>query len=78
MLVMLPPRLAVSWTSLSSKPACDISLSSSVSSVDEVAAAYSVAFDPAGERLYAGLDGCLSVFDVSRPGRQIETRKMKG
>ena len=46
--------------------------------MDEVAAAYSVTFDPAGERLFAGLDGCISVFDVSRPGRQVETRKMKG
>ncbi|XP_043198236.1 telomerase Cajal body protein 1-like isoform X1 [Amphibalanus amphitrite] len=46
-------------------------------SVDEVAAAYSVAFDPCGERLFAGLDGCVSVFDVNRPGRQMETRKMK-
>jgi hypothetical protein len=41
--------------------------------LDEVTHAFSLAFDPAREgRLYAGFDSCIRVFDLSRPGRQIE------
>lgn len=37
--------------------------------VDEVAAAYSLAFSPDGSKIYAGYDRAILVFDVSRPGR---------
>jgi hypothetical protein len=36
---------------------------------DEVTAAYSIAFDPSGAKLYTGYSRCIRVFDVSRPGR---------
>ena len=36
---------------------------------DEVTAACSIAFDAQGQRLYAGLNNRLCIFDVARPGR---------
>ena len=37
--------------------------------LDEIAAAYSVAFTPDGSRILAGFKDCVRVFDVTRPGR---------
>ena len=37
--------------------------------LDEIAAAYSVAFTPDGARFLAGFKDCVRVFDVARPGR---------
>jgi WD40 repeat protein len=42
--------------------------------LDEVAAAYSLAFNPAGDKIFAGYDRMVRVFDVGRPGRQTEDR----
>ena len=36
---------------------------------DEVTAACSIAFDAQGQRLFAGLNNRLCIFDVARPGR---------
>ena len=36
---------------------------------DEVTAACSLAFDAPGQRLFAGLNNRLCIFDVARPGR---------
>ncbi len=36
---------------------------------DEVTAACSIAFDGQGQRLFAGLNNRLCIFDVARPGR---------
>jgi WD40 repeat protein len=41
---------------------------------DEVTAAYSLAFSLDGARLLSGFDRAVRVFDVSRPGRHVETR----
>jgi hypothetical protein len=40
---------------------------------DEVTAAYSLAFDPGGSRLYCGFNRSIRAFDVARPGRDYET-----
>ena len=40
--------------------------------MDEIAAALSVCFNPSGERILAGFNRMLRVFDVSRPGRPVE------
>jgi hypothetical protein len=42
--------------------------------LDEVIAAQSIAFSPSGERLYAGFERAIRVFDVSRPGRECTLR----
>jgi len=42
--------------------------------LDEVTSAYSLAFSPNGDRLYAGFDRAIRVFDVARPGRACELR----
>ena len=39
---------------------------------DEVTAACSIAFDAQGQRLYAGLNNRLCIFDVARPGRHCK------
>ena len=41
---------------------------------DEVTAPYSVAFHPHGSHMYCGFHNCIRIFDVSRAGRQSETR----
>uniref|UniRef100_A0A7S3VJI3 Telomerase Cajal body protein 1 n=1 Tax=Dunaliella tertiolecta TaxID=3047 RepID=A0A7S3VJI3_DUNTE len=46
--------------------------------VDEVAAAYSLAFTPDGAQLYAGYDKRILVFDVTRPGRDYGTITCSG
>lgn len=43
--------------------------------VDEMVAAYSLAFDPHGQKLFAGLKNEIRIFDISIPGRDCETRK---
>eukprot|EP00095_Tigriopus_kingsejongensis_P008495 maker-scaffold18_size714446-snap-gene-6.28 protein:Tk08495 transcript:maker-scaffold18_size714446-snap-gene-6.28-mRNA-1 annotation:"hypothetical protein BRAFLDRAFT_277111" len=43
--------------------------------LDEMVAAYSVAFDPQGQRLYAGLKNEIRVFDVAVPGRDCLSRR---
>lgn len=43
------------------------------SDVDEVTAAYSLAFSPDGAKLAAGYNKSLRVFDVARPGRDCAT-----
>ena len=42
--------------------------------LDEVVAAHSIAFSPTGQRLYAGFERAIRIFDVARPGRQCELR----
>ncbi|KAF5832033.1 hypothetical protein DUNSADRAFT_12213, partial [Dunaliella salina] len=46
--------------------------------VDEVAAAYSLAFTPDGAQLYAGYDKRILAFDVTRPGRDYGTITCSG
>ena len=43
--------------------------------LDEMVSAQSVAFDAAGDRIYAGLTNEVRVFDVSVPGKECDTRK---
>ena len=40
--------------------------------VDEITTAFSIAFNPAGTKIFAGYNKCLRVFDVHRPGRDFE------
>ncbi|KAJ4976036.1 hypothetical protein NE237_001142 [Protea cynaroides] len=40
--------------------------------MDEITAAFSVAFNHAGNKLFAGYNNSLRVFDVHRPGRDFE------
>lgn len=40
--------------------------------MDEIAAAFSVAFNPAGTKIFAGYNKSLRIFDVHRPGRDFE------
>lgn len=42
--------------------------------MDEVSAAYSIAFSHDGSTLYAGYDHAVMTFDVSRPGRELSRR----
>ena len=42
--------------------------------LDEVDAANSVVFEPSGRFIYAGYERAVRVFDVTRPGRAVETR----
>lgn len=39
---------------------------------DEVTAACSIAFDAPGQRIFAGLNNRLCIFDVARPGRYYQ------
>lgn len=41
---------------------------------DEVTAPYSVALHPHGTKMYCGFHNCIRIFDVTRAGRQSETR----
>lgn len=40
---------------------------------DEITAAYSLAFDRQGSRIWAGYNKAIRVFDLSRPGRDCQT-----
>lgn len=40
--------------------------------VDEITAAFSVAFNPTGTKIFAGYNKSVRVFDVHRPGRDFE------
>lgn len=40
----------------------------SLDQYDELDSAFSIAFDPAGKSIYCGFEGCITVFDVARPG----------
>ncbi|KAF6163304.1 hypothetical protein GIB67_025168 [Kingdonia uniflora] len=40
--------------------------------MDEITAAFSVAFNPSGTKLFAGYNKSLRVFDIHRPGRDFE------
>lgn len=40
--------------------------------VDEITAAFSVAFNPAGTKIFAGYNKSVRVFDVHRPGRDFK------
>eukprot|EP00308_Calcidiscus_leptoporus_P009166 CAMPEP_0119374216 /NCGR_PEP_ID=MMETSP1334-20130426/30008_1 /TAXON_ID=127549 /ORGANISM="Calcidiscus leptoporus, Strain RCC1130" /LENGTH=462 /DNA_ID=CAMNT_0007392223 /DNA_START=78 /DNA_END=1466 /DNA_ORIENTATION=- len=42
--------------------------------LDEVASAFSVAFEPTGNRFYCGFERAVRIFDISRPGLAVETR----
>ncbi|XP_045201008.2 telomerase Cajal body protein 1-like [Mercenaria mercenaria] len=42
--------------------------------VDEVVAAHCVKFSPDGNKLYCGFNKMIRVFDVTRPGRDFESR----
>ncbi|CAM6069273.1 unnamed protein product [Sphagnum tenellum] len=39
--------------------------------MDEIAAAYSIAFNPTGSKLYCGYNKTLGVFDIARPGKEF-------
>ncbi|KAL3740415.1 hypothetical protein ACJRO7_021664 [Eucalyptus globulus] len=41
--------------------------------VDEITAAFSIAFNPAGNKIFAGYNKSIRVFDVHRPGRDFES-----
>ena len=43
--------------------------------LDEVACAYSCAFDLGGGKIFCGFDRAVRIFDLSRPGRQCELRQ---
>ncbi len=40
---------------------------------DEITAAYSLAFDGQGSRIWAGYNKAIRLFDLSRPGRDCQT-----
>ncbi|KAE9607183.1 hypothetical protein Lal_00025673 [Lupinus albus] len=40
--------------------------------MDEITAAFSVAFNPAGTKIFAGYNKCIRIFDLHRPGRDFE------
>ncbi|XP_048132452.1 telomerase Cajal body protein 1-like [Rhodamnia argentea] len=40
--------------------------------VDEITAAFSIAFNPAGNKIFAGYNKSIRVFDVHHPGRDFE------
>ncbi|KAK3602482.1 hypothetical protein CHS0354_022348 [Potamilus streckersoni] len=44
------------------------------SHVDELTPAYSLHFEPDGDKLYCGFNKMIRVFDVSRPGRDCQER----
>ncbi|EYB81669.1 hypothetical protein Y032_0377g266 [Ancylostoma ceylanicum] len=46
-----------------------------INHLDELSAAYSIAFSNDGEQLYAGYDSCIRIWNTSRPGRQHTTIK---
>ncbi|CAL5213439.1 unnamed protein product [Lathyrus oleraceus] len=39
--------------------------------MDEITAAFSVAFNPAGTKIFAGYNKCIRIFDLHRPGRDF-------
>ncbi|KAF7803547.1 telomerase Cajal body protein 1 [Senna tora] len=41
--------------------------------MDEITAAFSIAFNPAGTKIFAGYNKCIRVFDLHRPGRDFES-----
>ncbi|XP_077254008.1 transducin/WD40 repeat-like superfamily protein [Tasmannia lanceolata] len=41
-------------------------------SMDEITAAFSVAFNPSGTKIFAGYNKSIRVFDIHRPGRDFE------
>ncbi len=43
--------------------------------MDEMTSAYSVGFDHAGGKIYAGLKNEVRIFDISVPGKFSESRK---
>ncbi|UYV65917.1 WRAP53 [Cordylochernes scorpioides] len=45
-----------------------------INHVEEVKGAHSLAFEPMGNLLYTGFNKMVRLFDVSRPGRQVENR----
>ncbi|XP_027917137.1 telomerase Cajal body protein 1 [Vigna unguiculata] len=40
--------------------------------MDEITAAFSIAFNPAGTKIFAGYNKCIRIFDLHRPGRDFE------
>ncbi|XP_028788731.1 telomerase Cajal body protein 1 [Neltuma alba] len=40
--------------------------------MDEIIAAFSIAFNPAGTKIFAGYNKCIRVFDLHRPGRDFD------
>ncbi|KAK2383095.1 guanine nucleotide-binding protein subunit beta-1 [Trifolium repens] len=40
--------------------------------MDEITAAFSVAFNPAGTKIFAGYNKCIRMFDLHRPGRDFK------
>ncbi|KIH57088.1 WD domain, G-beta repeat protein [Ancylostoma duodenale] len=49
-----------------------------INHLDELSAAYSVAFSNDGEQLYGGYDSFIRIWDTSRPGRQHTSIKTWG
>ncbi|KAJ0407271.1 hypothetical protein P43SY_008046 [Pythium insidiosum] len=44
--------------------------------LDEITAAFSVAFNATGDKIFAGYDRTIRVFDITRPSRDFETRAL--
>ncbi|KAJ4825111.1 hypothetical protein Tsubulata_028989 [Turnera subulata] len=44
--------------------------------VDEITAAFSIAFNPAGTKMFAGYNKCIREFDIHRPGRDFKQHSM--
>lgn len=40
--------------------------------MDEITAAFSVAFNPSGTKIFAGYNKCIRMFDLHRPGRDFK------
>lgn len=49
----------------------------SFNQVDELVSPHCVAFDIAGQNIYCGFLNTLRIFDITRPGRECVTRKLK-
>jgi len=45
---------------------------------DELTSAYSLAFSNDGQLLYSGFEKMIRVFDISRPGRECQSRPTFG
>ncbi|CAN6457758.1 unnamed protein product [Victoria cruziana] len=57
------------WDSISGQLRCTYR---AYDNMDEITAAYSVAFNPSGTKLFAGYNKAIRAFDLHRPGRDFE------
>ncbi|KAJ7258346.1 hypothetical protein O6H91_Y411200 [Diphasiastrum complanatum] len=56
------------WDAITGKLRCTYR---AYDAMDEIATAYSIAFNPTGTKLFCGYNKSLRVFDTSRPGREF-------